>query len=83
MGLGAIRYPSEAANQIDDETAHPRVPPVIQASGKYAYASAIFVESVISAIILLSTPMLPLRAPLRLRLRTRQSLCVVRLGRRV
>lgn len=47
---------------------HPIVAPVDHAIGMNAYACAMFVESVISANMLFMTPMLPFKAPLRLRL---------------
>ena len=47
---------------------YPRVAPVDHAIGINAYAWAMFVESVISASILFITPMLPFKAPFRLRL---------------
>jgi len=49
----------------------PTVIPKDQVRGKIANAWAIFVESVISIVILFITPMFPFRAPLRHRLRTR------------
>lgn len=52
---------------------YPSVPPVLHAIGRYEYACGRFVESVISAIMLFSTPMLPLSAPFKLRLCTRVS----------
>ncbi len=51
-------------------TTHPRVAPVDHAIGMNAYACAMFVESVISASMLFMTPMLPFRAPFKLRLGT-------------
>lgn len=50
--------------------AGPMVAPVDHAIGMNAYACAMFVESVISASILFITPMLPFKAPFRLRLTT-------------
>jgi hypothetical protein len=47
---------------------YPRAPPLDQAIGIYAYAWAKLVESVISTIILLITPILPFKAPFRARL---------------
>ena len=48
---------------------YPRAVPVDQAIGWYEYARAKFVWSVISAIMLLITPMLPLSAPFKARLK--------------
>ena len=53
----------------DDAAAtNPIVAPVDHAIGMKAYAWAILLGSVISASILFMTPILPFKAPLRLRL---------------
>lgn len=48
--------------------AYPKVAPVDHAMGIKAYAWAMLLGSVISASMLFITPMLPFKAPLRLRL---------------
>jgi hypothetical protein len=57
---------------IDDRSkgphTYPSVPPTDIVIGMYAKACGAFVGSVISAIMLLMTPTLPLRIPLRPRL---------------
>jgi len=52
---------------------HPRVVPIDQEIGWYEYARDKFVWSVMSTIILLTTPILPLSAPFKARLETCQS----------
>ena len=54
---------------MENETkAYPRVQPVVQTSDSKANASALFVESVKSPMVLLITPTFPLRRPVRHRL---------------